>query len=438
MPRLTDWFSRFYRDRKGNFGAMFGIGATALLMSATMALDVSRMYALHLKLTQAIDAAVLATTQGLTQGDIPLDQAEEKVLAYIDANLDGRNLTIEDVVIEAITVDTSAKTLQVDAHALMDMTMAGLVGYEKHKVETTSKAQFSNTKVEVVMALDVTGSMGWNISGSTTTKLQALKTASNSAIDTLFQDEDSPDRIRIGLIPYSEAVNAAPVIDKIETTGVYKRVCSGGWWNRYCYYQTVYPDCVRERTGSQAHTDAFANSSAKIGSSAYSCPSSEIVGMSADKTMLKNKINAFTASGCTAGHIAIAWSYYMLSPNWNSAWSSTSQHAEDFNTLGVSKHAIIMTDGAFNTYESSGQYCSGYGTSLSENYSTALCDAMKAKGVKIYSIAFDAGSDAERLMKSCASTSSGTTFYYNATDDDDLEDAFVEIANDIKGLLLIN
>ena len=376
MRRLNDWYSSFCRDKRGNFGAMFGISATALLMSATMALDVSRMYALHLKLTQAIDAAVLATTQGLTQGDIPLDQAQEKVLAYIDANLDGRNLTIEDVVIEAITVDSSAKTLQVDAYALMDMTMAGLVGYEQHRVETTSKAQFSNTKVEVVMALDITGSMGWNISGSSITKLQALKTASQSAIDTLFKDESSPDRIQLGLVPYSESVNAAPIISSIETTGVTGWTCTGPWWNRQCSYGTTFPDCVRERTGTQAYTDAFATSSAKIGSSGYSCPSAEIVPMSTDTTMLKNKINGFTASGCTAGHIAIAWSYYMMSSKWNSAWPAESQ-AEDYNTPGVSKHAIIMTDGAFNTYESNGYYCSNYGTSMSESYALELCDAMK-------------------------------------------------------------
>ena len=75
---------------------------------------------------------------------------------------------------------------------------------------------------------------------------------------------------------------------------------------------------------------------------------------------------------------------------------------------------------------------------MSESYAIELCDAMKADGIKIYSIAFDAGTAAEALMKNCASSNSGTTFYYNATDEDDLEDAFVEIANDIKGLLLIN
>ena len=68
MRRFNDWLSTFCRDNRGNFGAMFGISATALLMSATMALDVSRMYALHLKLTQAIDAAVLATNPGPDPG----------------------------------------------------------------------------------------------------------------------------------------------------------------------------------------------------------------------------------------------------------------------------------------------------------------------------------------------------------------------------------
>ena len=180
--------------------------------------------------------------------------------------------------------------------------MAGLVGYDQHKVETTSKAQFSNTKVEVVMALDITGSMGWNISGSSITKLQALKTASQSAIDTLFKDETSPR-------PHSPRPRALFGSRQCGTDHQFDRDdrghrmdmhgCRG--WNRQCSYGTTYPDCVRERTGTEAYTDAFAASSAKVGSSAYNCPSAEIVPMSTDTTMLKNQISGFSASGCTAG-----------------------------------------------------------------------------------------------------------------------------------------
>ena len=68
----------------------------------------------------------------------------------------------------------------------------------------------------------------------------------------------------------------------------------------------------------------------------------------------------------------------------------------------------------------------------------ALCSSMRGDGIKIYSIAFKAGTAAETLMKNCASSSAGKKLYYNASDEDSLEDAFLEIARDIKGLRLVN
>jgi hypothetical protein len=61
------------------------------------------------------------------------------------------------------------------------------------------------------------------------------------------------------LVPYSEAVNAQPVINKIQTTGVTKKKCSGWGWYKSCWWETTYPDCVAERTGTEKYTDAFAD-----------------------------------------------------------------------------------------------------------------------------------------------------------------------------------
>lgn len=439
MRIVLDRFKDFARDRRGNFATMFILLSTSLLMGSTLAIDVARMFSVHNKLTFAVDAAVLATTQGLTLGDIQLDQAEVWVRKYLDANLDERNVKSAEVKIDAINVDKVNRSLEVKAHTLMPMTFTGIVGYDKHRVDAESKAQFSNTEIEVVMALDITGSMGDKIGygWSAPTKLSSLKSAANLALDTLFDGAEATDRIRVGLVPYSEAVNAQPVINKIQTTGIQNTTCSGwGWWYS-CTTTTSYPDCVRERTGTEKYSDAFATASAKIGSSDYSCPSSKIVPLTTSKTNLKNQINAFSANGCTAGHIAIGWTYYMMSSKWNSAWPTGSK-PEDFGKAGVSKYAIIMTDGEFNTFESNGQYCTSSGTSSSESYALGLCSAMKNSGIKIYSIAFAAGSSAETLMKGCASSSNGSKLYYNATDNNSLEAAFLEIARDIKGLRLVN
>jgi len=438
MRFVFDRIKDFARDRRGNFGIMFVLVGTTLLMGSALAIDVARMFAVHNKLEFAVDAAALATTQDLTLGTVSVDETEATVRKYLDANLDERNLTAASVTVDSITVDKVNRSVDIKAHTLMPMTFAGIVGYNNHRVEAESKAKFSNTEIEVVMALDITGSMDDKIGGKgSSTKISALKTAANLALDTLFDGATEDDRIRVGLVPYSEAVNAAPVIDKIKTTGVTTTTCKKGGGGS-CKTVTTYPDCVAERTGSEKYSDTFATSSAKITSSEYDCPSAEIVPLSKNKSTLSSEINVFSADGCTAGHIAIAWSYYMLSPKWAAAWPEGSD-PEAYDKAGVSKYAIIMTDGEFNTFETGGYSCSSYyGASWSESYAENICSSMKSSGIKIYSIAFAAGSDAEALMKKCASSSAGEKLYYNATDEADLKAAFLEIARDIKGLRLVN
>lgn len=405
---------------------MFAVGATALLMASGMAIDVSRMFSTELKLAQAVDAAVLATTQGLTLGDISEDDAEGKIRAYLDANLDGRNIEASTVTIDTIVIDKANRTVAVDVHTQMPMTMTGIFGYDQQRVAVSSKAKYSQNFIEVAMALDVTGSMGSNISGTSTKKIDALKKAAKSGIATLFLDPALKDRVRIALAPYSAGVNASPVIDRIVTRN----------WSKGCVY---------ERTGPEKYTDTFATAAAKIGSETFArvggwlpwdCPSAPVVPLEKSQSVLNKNIDALGTGGCTAGQVGVAWAQYLLSPNWNAAWPMESQ-AAPYAGAGASKYAIIMTDGAFNFHGTTSRSCDQ--ASKSERYAKRICDEMKANGINIYSVAFSAGADGEKMMKECASANTATsTYYYSATDEAGLENAFVSIAEDIKGLRLVN
>lgn len=419
MRKITDRGSRYRRDRRGNIAIMFVLSAPVLLFSVAMAIDASRMFSIHLQMTQVIDTAILATTQGLTLGDIAQADAEQKVLDYINANLDGRTLSSGDVTIDNITIDTVNKTLQVDAHTFMDMTMAGVVGYSQHKIDTTSKAAYSDFKVEVAMVLDVTSSMNDPIDGyGTPTKLEALKTAATDAISTMFAATDSATRVRIGVVPYAYAVNAAPVIDQIQTTGNTSK-------------------CVVERTGSEKYTDALPTVSAKIGGiSGNNCPATEIVPLTNDQSGLVSAVSALSGGGCTAGQVGVAWGYYMLSENWTPVWPDGSDPAA-YADPKTRKYAIIMTDGQFNfAYSSGGMSCNQ--TYRAKQYAKNLCASMKASGIRVYSIAFDAPWTAVSLMKSCASPDTGTIkYFFDAQNNSELENAFHRIALDIQGLRLV-
>lgn len=204
--------------------------------------------------------------------------------------------------------------------------------------------------------------------------------------------------------------------------------------------------CVTERTGAQAYTDA-APGGARVGRNYPdingNCLGSTIQPLSTSISGIKANIDALAVSGSTAGQIGIAWGWYMVSPNFGSLWPSSAGAA--YNTAETLKAVIIMTDGEFNAPYCGGVIARGYNASSAASnncdpdngdpytQSRALCDAMKAQGIMVYTVGFqiNAGGASEDLLAYCATTSSG---FYNAGSGAELSEAFNAIGRDITQL----
>lgn len=404
--------ARFGSDRRGNFAVIFALLSPALILSAGLMVDTSRLYSAQTKLNAAIDAAVLATTQDLTLGRIAEEDAQEAIERWVFSNVEGTTLVGLPVTIDGIDIDKVDKTVAIDASVTVPLTLMQLTAGETKQVSAYTKASYSNTKIEVAMALDVTGSMR----GS---KIRSLKKAAKKAVDVLIPDANAAERVRIGLVPYSSTVNAAPVLSKIEVNG-------------------ATDGCVYERTGDDEFTDAFADRDAPLSGTRNTnvCVNSEIMEMTNNRRDLKRHINSFRTGGWTAGHLGISWVHYMLSPKWNAAWGFSADVAS-YGDAQTQKFAIVMTDGVFNTYLSAGP--AGSQSGKSNDAARRLCSSMKDKTVKVYTIAFQAPAQASQLMQDCANEASGSSqYFYNASSEAELIEAFEEIAKDIEGLQLIN
>ena len=210
-----------------------------------------------------------------------------------------------------------------------------------------------------------------------------------------------------------------------------------------------YSNCVTERTGANAYTDV-APSTALVGrhypDSSGNCITTSFMPLSSDKAALHTLINSLTDNGTTAGQIGIAWGWYMLSPSWGSLWPAAENRPAAYGTDELLKVAIIMTDGEFNT-----SYCNSVlgkdanagssstrincnstnGTAFTQ--AIALCNAMKAKGIIVYTVGFDVGADAsaQNLVNSCATDAEHV---YQPSTGTALKDAFRSIAQDIMKL----
>jgi hypothetical protein len=216
--------------------------------------------------------------------------------------------------------------------------------------------------------------------------------------------------------------------------------------------------CVSERVGDQRYTDAAPGSGQYVMPSYWSSTScemgveSEIVPLSADREMLKARIDGLAMSGSTAGHLGTAWAWYLLSPNWGSVFSGNSQ-AGAYGDEKLKKIAVLMTDGEYNTqYCSTGahrgvrdknsyaDYSSQKGNCTAVNGNSAsqavqLCAGMKAAGITVYTIGFDLGGNQQAIqtLQTCATD---PTKFYNAATGDQLRQAFRDIAVKVSSLYL--
>jgi hypothetical protein len=193
--------------------------------------------------------------------------------------------------------------------------------------------------------------------------------------------------------------------------------------------------CITERQGSERYTDAAPAAGSFIGSyapgssltSQYSssqnnCDLPEIKTLTTDKDALKSHIQSFGTYGATAGHVGTAWSYYMLSPEWNRFWSAGHLDTAEYDNTNVIKAAVLMTDG---------QYNSNWANISSSDQAMALCNQMKDQGIIVYTIGFDMSTDnndpARQTLIACASPGK----YYFPYDGDALREAFEEIGDSL-------
>ncbi|KPA99952.1 vWA domain-containing protein [Ahrensia marina] len=421
---FTKSVSHFRANTEGQFAIMFAITAVALTLSGGLAVDGARLYSAKSKLDNAIDAAVLATTRDITSGKISKDDAKEAIGNFLYSNIDPASFSNGEVKIDNIGIDHDTKTVKLDAHVMLPMTLTAVAGYQTLKVSSTSAARYNDDKIEIAMALDVTGSMGSVINKATgETRMEALVDAASAAIQTLIPNKEAGERVRIGLVPYSSSVNISPIESKIGTRGKTK-------------------GCVIERTNAQRYTDDFSTGSNRVRAvkdkpGSYGCTHSEIVPLTNNTAKLNSAIKNLGTYGHTGGHVGIAWTQYMLSSKWNKAWPTGSDAAQATDKQ-TKKFAVIMTDGEFNTFLSNGNGYGG-GKNQSRTYAENLCTNIKNNNIRIFSINFAGGSDASKLMKKCASPDTATDqFFFDASNSEELKKAFQAIAESIKGLRLVS
>lgn len=153
------------------------------------------------------------------------------------------------------------------------------------------------------------------------------------------------------------------------------------------------------------------------------CRDHDPVELTNDRTTLNNYIDSLTAGGWTAGHLGVAWTWYLVAEDWKTVFDGDAEPLS-YSEPDSAKVVILMTDGAFNAEIYPGQ-------GESDDQARDLCDNMKAKDIKVYAVALNAPQEGKDVLSDCAT---GPDYYFEPETAAELTEAYQKIATSISDL----
>ncbi len=407
MPRTTPImvFRRFGSARGGNTAMLFALLIIPLVLAAGIAIDFSRSGQAASLAQESADAALLRAARAKTANP---DLSDADLTALARKIFDGAMKNAAGVTIQTFTVtfDDATDSFVLELSGGVATSLMKAAGIDSIPLKTVSAVQLGDPPyMEIVLALDVTGSM--NDDG----KLSDMKESASELVEAVFSDPQA--EVKMGVIPFAQYANVG--------TGMSGEswLDEGGGWGG-CVGSRVYPANL---------VDGDYAAKPIPGVSGVDCPDA-ILPLSDDKDAILDKIDGLDADGWTYIPAGLAWGWRVLSSH---APFTGGLSPEALADRAGSKSLVLLTDGAntrapdYPTHESADK-------ALADSIMTELCDNVKTDGVVIYTIAFDiTDANIHDLLEDCATTPG---YYYDADTDVELAAAFRSIASSLRTLSL--
>ena len=191
---------RLSRDRAGGVLVLVALAIIPLVGFVGVGTDAARGYLVRSRLSSALDAAALAGGRNFF-----LPTRDEDVRIFFDANFPPGYLgaTVDG---PAIAIDEDAETIQLTASATIPTTFMSVFGFNQLIVGTSAEATRAQEALDVVLAIDMSGSMAWSAAGGGS-RIAAARNAATVLVDVLFGNNATKDLLNIGLVPWNGKVN---------------------------------------------------------------------------------------------------------------------------------------------------------------------------------------------------------------------------------------
>jgi hypothetical protein len=251
--------ARLARDRAGNTLAMIAAAIAPLMAMVGGGIDMGRAYVAQARLQQACDAGVLSARKRLgseatVTGEIP-ESTGEIGQRFFNVNFrDGSYSSTErrfEMTLEEDYAISGAASVKVPT------TIMRIFGFAEMPINVSCEAQINFNNTDVMMVLDVTGSMAQTNPGDSQSKIATLKQTVKGFYLQLQAAALAGTRIRYGFVPYSTNVNVGGLLqdDWVVNNWSYqsRQYGSDGQWQyaQYSYdvanWRTDSKGCMEER-----------------------------------------------------------------------------------------------------------------------------------------------------------------------------------------------
>lgn len=434
--------ARFLRREDGTVLVFALFIILCMMLASGMAFDVVRTEVARSMLQNTLDRSVLAAAD--------LDQTlepEDVVTDYFD-RVDLQEFLGDTVVEEGL----GFRTVTADASADMTTRFMRLAGVPVIKVPTVAQANETVENVEISLVLDTSGSMRFD------DRITPLRAAATKFVDMVLDGRRAQDTT-INLVPYAGQTNPGPILFSLLGGVRDHNQSSCLFMENADFLHTGLPVSSHRQVPHFMKWD-IAWSHMDWGW----CPrdANRIRVHSNNATELKTFINTMKLHDGTGTQVGMKWALALLDPTSRDevtllrqaggAPASAENRPLDWDEPSGQKFIVLMTDGLItdqfepkytgirdidsDSYDNeandrddidgidhdilnaeleldfqkdtegrTGRYTktvSSRSTNLANFY--RMCDAAKAKGIIIYTIAFEAPAGASEEMRNCAST----------------------------------
>lgn len=200
-------FRRLFDDRSGNAIAIGAALIVPLVALVGAALDLSVAYTTRTKLQNACDAAVIAGRQSMDGSNFQ-NRDRQEAENYFEFNFPEGTFRSREVTFEIEQNEDDELELLGTASAVQPTALMVIFGYDSVELSVNCNARRDQFESDIVLVLDVTGSMSNKPSfGGGVPKIDLLRDGANGLYRAL--DGESIGTIRYGIVPYSHTVNPA-------------------------------------------------------------------------------------------------------------------------------------------------------------------------------------------------------------------------------------